>query len=104
MRIFHELHKPLHRSSCFDPHGYERNIAIPDCAFVFALFALGHTYGFLSLRTAAAEACTVFNAMNTVHFEFGGWSFSYGGFYRGFGLSGMVSMVVDPSAQEVRYS
>jgi hypothetical protein len=63
-------------------------------AFVFALFALGHTYGFLSLRAPSAEARAVFDTMNTVHFEVGGRSFSYGGFYRGFGLSCTVSMVL----------
>ena len=63
-------------------------------AFVFILFALGHTYGFLSLRAPSAEARAVFDAMNTVHFEVGGHSFSYGGFYRGFGLSCTVSMLL----------
>ena len=63
-------------------------------AFVFALFALGHTYGFLSLRATSAEARAVFDAMNTVRFEVGGRSFSYGGFYRGFGLSCTVSLVL----------
>jgi hypothetical protein len=63
-------------------------------AFVFALFALGHTYGFLSLRASSAEARAVFDTMNTVHFEVGGRSFSYGGFYRGFGFSCSVSMVL----------
>jgi len=41
-----------------------------------------------------AEARAVFDAMNTVHFEVGGQSFSYGGFYRGFGLSCTVSMLL----------
>ena len=63
-------------------------------AIVFILFALGHTYGFLSLRAPSAEARAVFDAMNTVHFEVGGHSFSYGGFYRGFGLSCTVSMLL----------
>jgi len=63
-------------------------------AFLFVLFALGHTYGFLSLRAPSAEARAVFDAMNTVHFEVGGQSFSYGGFYRGFGLSCTVSMLL----------
>jgi len=63
-------------------------------AFVFVLFALGHTYGFLHLRAPSAEARAVFDAMNTVHFEVGGRSFSYGGFYRGFGLSCTVSMLL----------
>ena|ERR1700688_1343327 len=63
-------------------------------AVVFALFALGHTYGFLSLRAPSPEARAVYDAMSTVHFEDGGRSFSYGGFYRGFGLSCTVSMVL----------
>jgi hypothetical protein len=63
-------------------------------ALVFALFALGHTYGFLSLRAPSAEGRAVYDAMNTVHFELGGRSFSYGGFYRGLGLSGTVSLVL----------
>ncbi len=62
--------------------------------FVFALFALGHTYGFLSLRPPSPEARAVFDAMNTVHFKVGGQNFSYGGFYRGFGLSCTVSMLL----------
>jgi len=63
-------------------------------AFVFALFALGHTYGFLSLRAPSEEGRAVSDAMNTVHFELGGRSFSYGGLYRGFGLSCTVSLVL----------
>ena len=63
-------------------------------AFVFVLFALGHTYGFLNLRPPTAEARAVFDAMNTVQFEVGGHSFTYGGFYRGFGLSCTVSMIL----------
>jgi hypothetical protein len=63
-------------------------------AFVFVLFALGHTYGFLSLRAPSAEARAVFDSMNTVQFEVGGKNFSYGGFYRGFGLSCTVSMIL----------
>jgi len=63
-------------------------------AFVFILFALGHTFGFLSFRAPSAEARAVFDSMNTVHFEVGGHSFSYGAFYRGFGLSCTVSMLL----------
>ena len=63
-------------------------------AFVFVLFALGHTYGFLNLRAPNAEGRAVLDAMNTVHFEIGGRDFTYGGFYRGFGLSCTVSMVL----------
>src|ERR1700722_3077992 len=51
-------------------------------AFVFVLFALGHTYGFLSLRAPSAEGRAVYDLMNNVHFQLGG-----------FGLSNTVSMV-----------
>jgi hypothetical protein len=61
--------------------------------FVFPLFAAGHTYGFLSLRVPSAEGRAVYDAMNTVHFELDGGSYSYGGFYRGFGLSCTVSLL-----------
>jgi hypothetical protein len=60
---------------------------------VFLLFALAHTYGFLSLRASSAEGRAVFDAMNTVQFDVGGRGYSYGGFYRGLGLSCTVSMI-----------
>ena len=62
-------------------------------AFVILLFAAGHTYGFLSLRVPSAEGRAVYDAMNTVHFELDGGSYSYGGFYRGLGLSCTVSLL-----------
>jgi hypothetical protein len=62
-------------------------------AIVFVLFAIGHTYGFLSLRAPSAEGRAVYDSMNTVRFELGGRSYSYGDFYRGFGLSSTVSML-----------
>ena len=55
-------------------------------AILFLLFAAGHTVGFLSLKPPTAEALAVRDAMNQVHFVIGGSSFSYGGFYTGFGL------------------
>ena len=62
-------------------------------AVVFALFALGHTFGFLSFRPSSNEGRAVFDAMNTVHFAEGGRTYSYGAFYRGFGLSCSVSLI-----------
>jgi len=62
-------------------------------AAVFVLFALGHTYGFLSLRAPSPEGRAVFDAMNAVHFVVHGRSYAYGEFYRGFGLSCTVSMI-----------
>jgi len=62
-------------------------------AIVFVLFALGPTYGFLSLRAPSEEGRAVYDAMNTVHFVVKGRSYTYGQFYRGFGLSCTVSMI-----------
>jgi hypothetical protein len=62
-------------------------------AVVFVLFALGHTYGFLSLRAPSPEGRAVYDAMNTVHFLVHDRSYSYGAFYRGLGLSCTVSMI-----------
>jgi hypothetical protein len=62
-------------------------------AFWFALFAAGHTFGFLSFRPPTPEGLAVWDAMNRVHFTVGKTSFSYGGFYVGFGLSISLFMV-----------
>jgi|SRR5271155_3511651 len=62
-------------------------------AVVFVLFALGHTYGFLSLRAPSPEGRAVFDTMNTVHFVVHDRSYAYGEFYRGFALSCTVSMI-----------
>ncbi len=59
----------------------------------FILFAVGHTFGFLSLKPPSEEARAVFDGMNNVHFQVRGTSFSYGGFYRGFGLSITVQLL-----------
>ena len=59
----------------------------------FILFAAGHTFGFLSLKPPSEEARAVFDGMNNVHFQVRGTSFSYGGFYRGFGLSITVQLL-----------
>lgn len=55
-------------------------------AILFVLFAAGHTVGFLRFAPPTAEAVAVRDAMNTVRFSVGRSSFSYGGFYIGFGL------------------
>ncbi len=62
-------------------------------AVLFVLFAVGHTYGFLTLRPPSAEG-RAYDAMNTVRFEIDGRSFTYGAFYRGFGLSCTASMIL----------
>jgi hypothetical protein len=60
---------------------------------IFVLFAAGHTVGFLTLVPPSPEARAVYEGMNSVHFQLRGESFSYGGFYRGFGLSITVTLL-----------
>jgi hypothetical protein len=55
-------------------------------AVVLVLFAAGHTFGFLSFRPSSTEGLAVYDAMNSVHFDFDGAARSYGEFYIGFGL------------------
>jgi hypothetical protein len=62
-------------------------------AVLMLLFAAGHTFGFLSFRATTDEGRAVFAAMNSVHFSEGKSTFSYGEFYRGFGLSITVSQL-----------
>jgi len=60
-------------------------------AVVFVLFAAGHTFGFLTFQPPTPEGRAVFDAMTRVHFAIGGSTYSYGNFYRGFGLFITVS-------------
>jgi hypothetical protein len=64
-------------------------------AVILVLFAAGHTFGFLSFRPPTEQGMGVREAMNNVHFEVSGKIFSYGGFYRGFGLSATVGMLFE---------
>jgi len=54
---------------------------------VFVLFAAGHTFGFLNFKPPTPEAAAVRESMMRVHFHVGASTFSYGGFYVGFGLT-----------------
>ncbi|MEO6804677.1 MAG: hypothetical protein ABI286_00325 [Edaphobacter sp.] len=56
-------------------------------SILLLLFAVGHTFGFLSFQPSTAEGRAVWTAMNDVHFSVGHSTFSYGAFYKGFGLS-----------------
>jgi hypothetical protein len=56
-------------------------------AAILVLFAAGHTFGFLSFTPPTPEGVAVRDAMNNVYFTAAGSKLSYGGFYRGFGLS-----------------
>ena len=55
-------------------------------AVLLLIFALGHTVGFLRFVPPSTEGRAVLDAMRSVHFSVGRSSFSYGGFYVGFGL------------------
>ena len=55
-------------------------------AVLLVLFAAGHTVGFLKFTPATPVGVAVRDAMNSVHFPVGGGTFTYGGFYVGFGL------------------
>ena len=55
-------------------------------AALLLLFAAGHTLGFLAFKPPTSEGLAVRNAMNSVQFQFKGSSYSYGRFYKGFGL------------------
>ena len=55
-------------------------------AVLLVLFAVGHTLGFLAFKAPTQEGRAVFASMNEVRFSVGGHDYSYGGFYRGFGL------------------
>jgi hypothetical protein len=58
-------------------------------AILFVLFAAGHTIGFLKFVPPTPEGQAVMNAMNTVQLQPGA-AFTYGRFYKGFGLFATV--------------
>lgn len=62
-------------------------------AVLLILFAAGHTFGFLKFKPPTAEGLAVRDAMASVHFQVRGRDYSYGGFYRGFGLFNSVFLV-----------
>jgi hypothetical protein len=55
-------------------------------AVLLILFATGHTIGFLSFTPPTPEGVAVRDAMNNVHFQVRNHTYTYGNFYRGFGL------------------
>jgi hypothetical protein len=62
-------------------------------AVLYALFAAAHTAGFLRFVPPTAESVAVRDAMFNTHFALHGGTFSYGGFYNGFGLSVSVYLL-----------
>jgi hypothetical protein len=55
-------------------------------AVLLLLFAAGHTFGFLTLVAPTPEARAARAAMDAAAFTIHGSTFTYGGFYVGFGL------------------
>jgi hypothetical protein len=64
-------------------------------AVILLLFAVGHTFGFLTFKPPTEQGLAVRESMANVHFQVDGKIFSYGGFYRGFGLSATISMLFE---------
>ena len=64
-------------------------------AVILLLFAVGHTFGFLTFKPPTEQGMAVREAMTNVHFQVGGKIFSYGGFYRGFGISATIGMLFE---------
>jgi hypothetical protein len=62
-------------------------------AVLLLLFALGHTVGFLKFRPPTPAGETVRQGMDDVHFQVRGKTYSYGGFYVGFGLFNTLFLV-----------
>jgi len=56
-------------------------------AVLLILFAAAHTFGSLTFTPPTPEAAAVRDAMNNVHFQVKGSSYSYGNFYKGLILS-----------------
>jgi hypothetical protein len=55
-------------------------------AAVLLLFAVGHTFGFMTFKPPTPESVAVRDAMDNVRFPIGSKSYTYGDFYRGSGL------------------
>ena len=62
-------------------------------AVLYVLLAAAHTVGFQRFVPPTAEGVAVRDAMRDVHFTLHGGTFSYGGFYTGFGLSVSLYML-----------
>jgi hypothetical protein len=56
-------------------------------SILLLLFAIGHTVGFLSFVPPSSEGLAALAAMNTAHLDNSGPTYTYGMFFRGFGIS-----------------
>jgi len=55
-------------------------------AVLLVLFAAGHTFGFIKFKAPTAEGQALRASMDSVKMEVEGKTYTYGGFYQGFGL------------------
>lgn len=55
-------------------------------SFLLIFLAAGHTIAILKFKPPSPESETVWNTMNSVHFQVARGEYSYGGFYQGLGL------------------
>ena len=62
-------------------------------AVLYVLLATAHTVGFQRFIPPTAEGVAVRDAMFNTHFALHGGTFSYGGFYTGFGVSVGIYML-----------
>ena len=62
-------------------------------SILLVLFAAAHTAGFLRFVPPSAEGIAVRDAMYNVHFALRDGTYTYGGFYNGFGLSVSVYLL-----------
>jgi hypothetical protein len=56
-------------------------------SILLILFAIGHTVGFLKFVPPSSEGQAALAAMNTAHLDISGPIYTYGMFFRGFGIS-----------------
>ena len=62
-------------------------------AVLLLLYAIGHTLGFMRFTPKEAEGLAVWKAMGDVRIALGNSSFTYRGWYVGFGLFGSTFLV-----------
>lgn len=60
---------------------------------LLVLFTLGHTVGFLKFKPPTADGIAVRDSMTSVHFQVRGKDYTYGNFYRGFGLFNSIFLL-----------
>ena len=62
-------------------------------AGIFLLFAIGHTFGFLTFSPPSPAGRDVLDQMKRVPFDFGGTQATWWGLFKGFGISISVTLL-----------